>query len=469
MLFHTTTFWIFFAIVISGFYGMPERWRRMWLLVASYVFYMWWDERFAVLILASTSIDYFVGLRMSSAAGRRRKLLLLTSLAANLGILGFFKYHGFFVDSLAAMFSIEETPWALNVALPVGISFFTFQSMSYSIDVYRGILAPVRNFVDFALFVAFFPQLVAGPIVRAREFFPQLFAWAPPSHERAQRAIHLVLFGLIKKAALADRFAPIADSYFADPAAAGGALAAWTGVLAFGLQIYFDFSGYTDIARGCALLLGFEFPVNFRRPYLSQNITEFWQRWHISLSSWLRDYLYVPLGGNRHGLGKTYRNLMITMLLGGLWHGAGWTFVVWGGYHGLLLALHRLYGAVVGDGPAARVLGAGPLHPVRVAATFLLVNVGWVFFRAETFADAAQILATMFGPLGDAGSLVTWPFVAAAVVTAVLAILEERYAALSRLARAPLAGQVGLCLVCFWILQLFAVIETQIQFIYFQF
>ncbi len=468
MLFHTGTFWIFFVIVIAGFYAAPDRWRRPWLLVASYVFYMWWDPRFAGLILASTCIDYVVGLRLPGAEGNRKKLLLVISLAANLGILGFFKYYGFFVDSITALLPIEKGAWALDIVLPVGVSFYTFQSMSYSIDVYRKRLEPVRNFVDFALFVAFFPQLVAGPIVRAREFFPQLFAWTPPDGARLQRGIHLVFFGLVKKVALADRFALVSDAYFSNPTV-GGAIAAWTGVGAFAMQISLDFRGYTDIARGVAFLLGFEFPVSFRRPYLAENITDFWRRWHISLSSWLRDYLYVPLGGNRLGRLMTYRNLLLTMLLGGLWHGASWTFVVWGGYHGMLLALHKALAEPLGRTRAGRLFNSRAGKPIRVAGTFVLVCVGWVFFRAQSFPEAGHILVTMFGGNGSGGEAMAWPLLLAIVATTAVAILEEKHRTLSRLVRAPLAAQVALYLGCLWLLQLFAVVGREIPFVYFQF
>ena len=330
MLFNSLEFWIFLPLVLLFSRLLPRRPRNLFLLVASYLFYMWWDARFIVLIVASTLVDFLVGRSLHEARGRSRSWLLVASLAANLGLLGFFKYYNFLAGSVASLLGVSTRTLHLNIVLPVGISFYTFQSMSYTIDIYRGKLEPVKRLTDFALYVAFFPQLVAGPIVRAREFFPQLFQWQPPSHERTEKGISLILIGLIKKMVLADHFARISDLYFGDVAAHPGAWAAWSATFAFAMQIFFDFSGYTDIARGCGRLLGYEFPVNFRRPYLAASITEFWRRWHISLSSWLRDYLYIPLGGNRRGNWRTYENLMVTMLLGGLWHGASWNFVLWG-------------------------------------------------------------------------------------------------------------------------------------------
>ena len=286
----------------------------------------------------------------------------------------------------------------------MGISFFTFQGLSYTIDVARGSLRPARSWVDFALYVAFFPQLVAGPIVRASYFLPQLDVWRRPSQDQMSEGLGLILLGLVKKMVFADQFAAVAELYFGGLDAMPGSLAAWTGVVAFGMQIYFDFAGYTDIARGCGRVLGFHFPVNFARPYLATDIREFWHRWHISLSTWLRDYLYIPLGGNRKGNVRTYVNLMLTMLLGGLWHGASWTFVVWGGYHGLLLAIDRQVRAMGGKKEPFWMHGALLPWVARIV-TFVLVSIGWVFFRAETFSDAAQVLQSMTGMKGPGESL----------------------------------------------------------------
>src|SRR5450631_1251387 len=343
MLFNTTQFFLFLAVVLVLFYTAPRALRKYILLAASYYFYGSWNAKFIALLLTLTVIDYFSGLWLERVApGPRRKAVLIFSLAANLGFLGFFKYYNFLAANLAWIMSKPPHSFFLDIVLPLGISFHTFQSMSYVVDVYRGQQRAVRNPVDYALFICFFPQLVAGPIVRARDFFRDLWGWQPPSPEDVARGVFLIALGLTKKMAFADQFAKVANGYFGDVSAHPGALAAWSGVFASGMQIYFDFSGYTDMAIGMAKLCGFHFPINFRRPYLAGSVTDFWRRWHISLSTWLRDYLYIPLGGNRHGSVQTYRNLILTMLLGGLWHGASWNFAIWGGYHGVLLSVERL-------------------------------------------------------------------------------------------------------------------------------
>jgi alginate O-acetyltransferase complex protein AlgI len=321
--------------------------------------------------------------------------------------------------------------------------------------------APVRNPVDYALFICFFPQLVAGPIVRAREFFRDLWGWRAPSAEDISRGVLLLALGLAKKMAFADQFAKVANNYFGDPAASAGALAAWSGVAAFALQIYFDFSGYTDMAIGMAKLLGFHFPVNFRRPYLAPTITEFWRRWHISLSTWLRDYLYIPLGGNRYGRWSTYRNLMLTMLLGGLWHGASWNFVIWGGYQGALLSAERALGISQRRLSAAgRVLG--------IPVTFALALIGWVFFRAADLPQSLHILGQMFSPIPGRVLFEPWHFGLAAISLTV-AVAEELWEVLERLPDAStLAYAVAVSLILFCI-DLFGVIDASIPFIYFQF
>lgn len=459
MPFDHAIFWLFLPITLAIFYRLPPRWRAMQLVIASYVFYGWWDPRFLTLILASTCIDYWAGLRMPSLEGRPRKRLLLVSLVANLGFLGFFKYYDFFAASLASALGMPADSWTLKVILPVGISFYTFQSMSYTIDVYRGELRPERSFVKFALFVSFFPQLVAGPIVRARDFFPQLDRWQAPTPGAVQRGLVLIGIGLVKKMVFADHFALISDQYFSAMGSHPGALPAWEGLLAFSLQIFFDFSGYTDIARGCAKLLGFHFPINFRRPYLAKSITEFWRRWHISLSSWLRDYLYIPLGGNRGSALFTYRNLMLTMLLGGLWHGASWNFVLWGGYHGALLGLHR-----------ALPLDQLPAFAQRLRTpfTFVLVILGWVPFRARGFEDSASMLGQLFGG-GSGEALMSTEHHVLLLLALVGAILEEKYGWSTRIVRGSMALRVAFFAGTLLVLEIFAVTETVVPFVYFRF
>jgi D-alanyl-lipoteichoic acid acyltransferase DltB (MBOAT superfamily) len=470
MLFNTIEFWIFFGIVLVLFYSLPFRFGKLVLLVASYYFYMRWDPRFALLILASTVLDYFLGIAISTNSPLKKRRLLIVSIAANLSFLGFFKYYNFFISSFATLFGISEHSVVLQIVLPVGISFYTFKSMSYTIDVYHGWLKPVYNFLDYALFVVFFPELVAGPIVRADVFFPQLFDWKSPTALARQSAIYLIIFGLIKKMVFADRFAAIADEYFGHLDAHPGAVAAWTGVGAFALQIFFDFSGYTDIARGCALLLGFKFPLNFARPYLATNITEFWKRWHMSLSQWLRDYLYIPLGGNRFGKWLTYRNLMLTMLLGGLWHGASWTFVLWGGYQGALLLGHRVFTQSVAKTRAAKLWESRLLVPAKVALTMVFVLIGWVFFRAVSFHDSTYVLEQMFSShwrLADS-FFTTGIWVLFGVAT-VIALAEEFWHVTDRLCKAPSWCVVPCYVVCFFCLELFAVTGATIPFIYYQF
>ena len=392
MVFNSLVFAVFLAAIFTVYWTAPVRWRNPILLAGSYFFYGWWDWRFLSLLAISTVVDYSIGRRMlrTEAKGPRTRLLVLSAFV-NLGILGAFKYFNFFIDSLSSLtasIGLGELNPALDVVLPVGISFYTFQTLSYTFDVYRRRIEPTRNILDFATYVAYFPQLVAGPIERAQRLLPQIAdrARSLPTGDRLQGALLLILQGLFKKVVLADGVAVVANEVFASPNEYSWA-GATLGMLAFGIQIYGDFSGYTDIARGVSRLFGIELVVNFKQPYLSRNITEFWRRWHISLSDWLRDYLYIPLGGNRGGLVSTLRNLMLTMLLGGLWHGASWNFVVWGGLHGLFLMTHRLTrGGLVSD--AALRLRDIP----AILTTFLVVHVAWVFFRADTFGDAFDLL-----------------------------------------------------------------------------
>jgi alginate O-acetyltransferase complex protein AlgI len=461
MLFNTAQFLVFLAVVLVLFYASPARGRRYLLIAASYFFYGCWNVKFIPLLLSLTAIDYTAAIWMEQVSStRRRKLLLLASLAANLGFLGFFKYYNFFAGNFALLGGHPAGAFHLDIVLPLGISFHTFQSISYVVDVYRGEQAAIRNPADYALFICFFPQLVAGPIVRAEDFFRDLFGWHPPDATEVSRGVFLVVLGLTKKMAFADPFAKVANAYFGNVSAQPGAWTAWSGVFAFGMQIFFDFSGYTDMAIGMALLFGFRFPENFRRPYLSASITEFWQRWHISLSTWLRDYLWFPLGANRHGLARACRNLLITMLLGGLWHGASWNFVVWGGYHGALLGAERA---------AGRRPGKGWWRPVEVLFTFVLVLVGWVFFRAATLRESIVVLGQMFA--GGRGRLLLEPWhLGLAVVALVIALAEERGAWMERLRlERPGLAYASALTGMFLCLELFGVVDATIPFVYFQF
>jgi alginate O-acetyltransferase complex protein AlgI len=390
MLFCSYAFLCFFVIVFALYWIIPWKQPRVWLLLAaSYYFYASWNHWLALIIFFSASLDFCLahGIRACTVSWKR-KLLVGVSVAANLGLLCYFKYANFFLASLQQMLracGAETSLPVLRVILPIGISFYTFEAINYIVDVYRGRVQPERNLGNFLLFILFFPHLVAGPIVRAHDFLPQIrrakrFSWL-----RAHVGVQFFLMGLFKKFVIADRMALFVDPVFANPGTYSSS-AVWCALFAYALQIYGDFSGYTDMALGCAHLLGYHLSKNFNMPYLSRNVSEFWRRWHISLSSWLRDYLFIPLGGSRGGNWFTARNLLITMSLGGLWHGASWNFVLWGLLHGLLLIAHRLFQAVCkGRARLTALLESAPGTAVRIATTCLCVCLCWVLFRAETF------------------------------------------------------------------------------------
>ena len=366
MIFNSFQFAIFFVLVLGAYWQLRWKGQNRLLLVMSYVFYGWWDWRFLGLLALSTGVDFLVARRLGRTDdGPHRKRLLWASMAVNLGILGFFKYFGFFADSLEASLSSVGVGWlapSLGIVLPVGISFYTFQSMSYTIDVYRRELDPVEDFFDFALYVSYFPQLVAGPIERATRLVPQILSpRVRPRGEQISSGLALIAVGLVKKVAIADIAASVANDVFSRSGEAS-AIELIIGVYCFAIQIYGDFSGYSDMARGTSRLLGIELVENFKQPYFSPSITQFWRRWHISLSNWLRDYLYIPLGGNRKGPRRTYINLALTMLLGGLWHGAAWTFVVWGALQGLYLMVERRFGLDKVGSSRLAVVGRTPGH-----------------------------------------------------------------------------------------------------------
>ncbi|MCB9896248.1 MAG: MBOAT family protein [Planctomycetes bacterium] len=396
MLFTSPVFVLFFvAVLVLSRLPLPWGGRKFILLVASYAFYASWNPPFVILLWVSTAVDYVVGLQLARAeAARARKALLVVSACVNLGILCAFKYANFLSESFAevAGFAGWNVSYnAFSIVLPVGISFYTFQTMSYTIDVYRRKLEPTRNLLDFALYVTFFPQLVAGPIVRASEFLWQLKEPRRATAKQAYWGVLLFILGLFKKAFLADSvFAPVATKVF-DGAAVPTSIQAWTGMYAFAGQIYCDFSGYTDMAIGCALILGFRLPDNFRAPYAAVGFSDFWRRWHISLSGWLRDYLYIPLGGNRKGRIRTRVNLMITMLLGGLWHGAAWTFVAWGGLHGLYLGAER----VARDRLNFKWFQTRTGQFLLMLVTFHMVCFAWILFRAQSFGRALHMLGAL--------------------------------------------------------------------------
>jgi alginate O-acetyltransferase complex protein AlgI len=397
----------FLPFTLLAYYLMPRRGKHLLLTLLSYAFYGWSNPYFVLLMLFSTVVDYCCGLVIARPFGQHRnapvplleaggprsrsqKTALATSILTNLGLLGFFKYFHFGIESyneLVTTLGLEAMRWDLflRITLPLGISFYTFQSMSYSIDVYRGQARAIRDFTDFACYVSMFPQLVAGPIIRFHEVAHQ-FLTRTHSVEKFARGVAFFCLGMAKKVLLANPCGKIADTMF--EAGSVHVLDAWYGITGYAFQIYFDFSGYSDMAIGLGLMLGFVFPKNFDRPYLSASITEFWQRWHLSLSHWLRDYLYIPLGGNRMGSARTYANLATVMLLGGLWHGAAWNFVVWGGIHGGMLAFERAQGK--------QSLYHRLPHVLRIAITFFVVLIAWVFFRAATLDDALGYLGNLF-------------------------------------------------------------------------
>lgn len=470
MLFDTIEYWLFFALALVVLMALPSRPAKLALVVFSYVFYAFWDVRFVALLAGSTIANYLFGLAIESSPDASRKRRLVLSIVFNLGLLCFFKYYGFFIESFAAVTGLSVDNLLLQVTLPVGISFITFEGIAYSMDVYRRHIPAVRKPVDFAVFISFFPHLVAGPIIRPADFFPQLRERAILDDSDARWGLREIFKGLLKKVVLADFFAPIANAYFGDSQYQGMQVAAWVGILAFSFQIYFDFSGYTDIARGCARLLGYRFPSNFERPYLSQNITDFWRRWHISLSSWLRDYLYVPLGGNRVGVARTYVNLLIVMGLGGLWHGASWNFAIWGLYQGVLLAINRYWRQLVSSHGWQKVVDHPVLVPFWVAFTFILVTLGWIPFRAPTLDASIDTLNELVsGPLPRLGDAPEGFLIAICACVAWCLIDRGRRIQDWLVDVSPQWAVVSVIVVAAVVLQIYGQIGVEVPFIYFQF
>jgi len=467
MLFNSWEFAVFFISVLLVYRQLSTRPQNLLLLASSYVFYGWWDWRFLSLIWISTIVDYLVGLRLGRSETTRRRAWLMVSIVTNLSLLGFFKYFNFFVDSAAVLIEaigMNANLPTLRVILPVGISFYTFQTLGYTIDVYRGKVAPERDPVVFATYVAYFPQLVAGPIERARHLLPQIRGPRAVGSDQLSSGALLILIGLTRKIAIADPLAAIVDGAFANPAIWGSA-DLLLAVAAFALQIYCDFAGYTDIARGTSRMLGIDLMENFDHPYFATDITSFWRRWHISLSTWLRDYLYIPLGGNRGSRLFTYRNIMITMLLGGLWHGAAWTFVVWGAIHGVALVVHKQFTAAR---PADRVVtGAGRV--LGWAACTAVVLFAWIFFRAQTFGTAYEMIVgigALRGGLPETAALAKF----GALLALLLFIDVPQYRSGKHTAMIdwPWLAR-GLVYAAFILLILLLTPEQDVPFIYFQF
>ncbi len=469
MLFPTATFALFFLIVLPLSWltmPRPHRWRPF-MIAASYVFYSWWNWHFVFLLAGSTLWNHVLatGIHRTRGESRRRALLAL-AVAGNVGVLGYFKYYDFFVSSTDNLLSVVglHMPLGLRaIVLPVGVSFYTFMAISYVVDTYRGDFVPV-TLERFATYLSFFPHLVAGPIVRPRELIPQLNAPRDPRAVDTSRAFYLIGTGLFKKVVIANYLAgAIVDRVFGAPGQ-HSSLELLVGVYAYAVQIYADFSGYTDIAIGIALLLGFKFPQNFDSPYTAVSIQDFWRRWHMTLSRWLRDYVYIPLGGNRKGEARTYVNLLATMLIGGLWHGAGWTFVVWGGLHGAYLAVGRFR-----RGPdEAQPVGFALWR--RRLVTFHLVCLAWVFFRADSFGTAKDVLLGLFTHWGRSSPLVTFPVVVAIVAGIACQYLPARLprTIMERFARLPVVAQATVLGVALMVTSVMGP-EGVAPFIYFRF
>jgi D-alanyl-lipoteichoic acid acyltransferase DltB (MBOAT superfamily) len=473
MVFNSLTFVVFFAIVLA-LHNLPFSWRakKVNLLVASYVFYAAWNPPFTLLLIASTVLDWYVAhaIHRESRTGRRRALLWI-SIAGNLGLLGYFKYGEFLLENWQALMASFGIVWQApgwDIVLPVGISFYTFQTMAYSLDVYLRRAEPGRSFLDFALFVTFFPQLVAGPIVRPTQLVPQFQAPRRATRDQLLWGLGLMTLGMFEKIVIADgALAPAVDAVY-DARGLVTPLDAWLGTLAFSGQIFCDFAGYSTTAIGAALCLGFALPNNFNNPYAAIGFSDFWRRWHISLSTWLRDYLYIPLGGNRGSERRTYVNLLTTMLIGGLWHGANWTFVVWGGLHGLYLAVERWARERFAHLHPTRTLGGALALGVL---TYALVNLTWVFFRAPTFEGAGRILQAMLGfaPGGEA----ILPVTRIVIVSVVIAgMLITQWLMRARTIESVVARTPAFLLASVWGAMLFTIAISQGSgeaFIYFQF
>jgi alginate O-acetyltransferase complex protein AlgI len=407
VIFTSAEFVVFFLAFFAGWVCLRGQAKKVWLLIGSYVFYGSWNYKFLLLLMASTLVDFQIGRVLGRTADPvRRKLVLLISLGVNLGALAFFKYCNFFLESVRTVLTaagLHPSDWALNIVLPVGLSFYTFQALSYTIEVYRKNLTPTDSLLDYATYVAAFPQLVAGPIERATHLLSQIQKVGTGVLRADQTGWLLIALGAFKKAVVADNIAPFVNVAYADVKSTYP-LALWFGTYAFAVQIYCDFSGYSDIAIGLGRLMGLDLMQNFRAPYAALGPSDFWRRWHISLSTWLRDYLYIPLGGNRGGSLRVARNLFVTMLLGGLWHGAAWNFVLWGAYHGLLLIVARFsFFARVGKA-LVELKGFGGMvaRTVQRIAFFHLVCLGWAFFRAQSLADCVTAARKLCGLEGFA-------------------------------------------------------------------
>lgn len=467
MVFSSPIYAVFLLMAFVGYWSLQKvhlKWQNLFVLIASYVFYGWWDWRFLSLIALSTIVDFVVAQKIFATENQKRqKQWLWLSLCFNLGMLGVFKYFNFFVSELQeflALFGIHTDPWTLSIVLPVGISFYTFQTLSYTLDVYKGKMEPSESLLEFAAYVSFFPQLVAGPIERATHLLPQFAKRRMFDFNLAKAGIRLIVWGLFKKIVIADSLAPIVNEIFNGYEDASGATL-MVGAVLFAFQIYGDFSGYSDIAIGTARLLGFDLMSNFKFPYFSRNIGEFWRRWHISLSTWFRDYIYIPLGGSRGSKVKQIRNIFIIFLVSGFWHGANWTFIAWGALHALLFLPLFLLGSNRKHLPNSDNEGYGFREWISVVITFCFVCIGWIFFRAESIAHATHYIASLFNS-GDVEFAIylLFPFV--------LVLLEWQLRLDERLERLKL-GRFELPLLGLFMALVFIFRDNATEFIYFQF
>jgi alginate O-acetyltransferase complex protein AlgI len=473
MLFNSIQFALFFAALFPA-YWLLRRWHRaqnILLLGSGYYFYACWNARLLSLLVLSTLMDFGCGLWVDrEQRSRRRRVIVALSMALNLGLLGYFKYYNFFADSLQVLLARLGLPVPLahlKIVLPIGISFYTFQSMSYVIDVYRRQIKPTRNLIQFATFVSFFPHLVAGPIMRPTTLLPQVAAPRRFKVDQLYAGAYLILWGLVKKVVVADNLAVIVNDLFGRWQTLDGGLALLA-LYAFAFQIYGDFSGYTDMARGIAKCLGFELALNFNLPYFATSPKDFWNRWHISLSSWLRDYLYIPLGGSRGGTIATCRNLMLTMVLGGLWHGAAWTFVVWGFYQGLLLVLHRAAAPALERVQPVDRIDRACWTGLRVFVTFHLVCLGWLIFRASSMEQVAGMLRAMIQRPAIPAAAYLVPVAAAIIPLWLVQFFQYASDDLDVIARTPWYVRSVFYTACFYAIVLGGEFGGQ-QFIYFQF
>lgn len=477
MLFNSFTFIVFFLIVYLLYRQLNHRAQNVLLLVASYIFYMSWNWKFLSLILLSTVVDYFCGIWVhNSKTDFKKKCFVALSVCVNLSILGFFKYYNFFAENLVALTStFGWTPGELtmSIVLPVGISFYTFQTMSYSIDIYREEIKPERDFLNFALFVAFFPQLVAGPIERAKSLLPQIQNPRTISWKLIEKGAWMVMWGYFLKVFVADNAAVIADQVFAKSGTIPGGEAI-LGIYAFAFQIFGDFAGYSSIAIGVAALMGISLRTNFLFPYFVTNPQDFWKNWHISLSSWLRDYLYIPLGGNRHGKGMLYRNLFLTMLLGGIWHGAAWTFVIWGIFQGSILIIHRYFSPYISRWTENINFSGFEQKAIRVGKVlfmFQITCIGWLIFRAKSVDQILNFLNSMFFNISAYSPAILYYSLQLAFWVLPLLIIQYfqyRLGSQNSLRRFPRVSRYAIYLGIYYCIVVFGQFGAK-EFIYFQF